>query len=129
MFSSAEGRLQNRDELYAILQSQFESPDLAELRRLFTRYDINWRLLPPLAEAAVYPQMREAKAIVNLEHPSHGKVETVNSPLFVAGSEKRKPRGGPDIGAPTREVVSEVGYSKDAIDKLIASGAAPAPTW
>jgi crotonobetainyl-CoA:carnitine CoA-transferase CaiB-like acyl-CoA transferase len=126
MFSSAEGRLQNRDELYAILQSQFESHELAELRGLFKRFDIKWSILPTLAEAAIDPQMRAAKAIVNFEHPSHGTVETVNSPLFVAGSEKRKPTVAPDIGAHTREVLSELGYSKDAIEKLIASGAATA---
>jgi crotonobetainyl-CoA:carnitine CoA-transferase CaiB-like acyl-CoA transferase len=53
-------------------------------------------------------------------------IETVNSPIFVADSEKQKPRTPPDYGAHTREVLKEAGYSAAEIDRLIQSGAAVA---
>ena len=53
-------------------------------------------------------------------------IETVSSPIFVADREKQKPRTPPDYGAPTREVLEEVGYSAAEIDRLIQSGAAAA---
>jgi formyl-CoA transferase len=126
MFSSNAARTENRDELYALLQSQFEARELAELRTLFKKFDIKWAPLPKLEDVAGDPQMRHAKAVVEIEHPSHGKLETVNSPVFVAGSEKRKPTLAPEIGAHTREVLRELGYSPDAIETLIRSGAATA---
>ena len=55
-----------------------------------------------------------------------GKIETINTPAFVAGSEKRKPAVAPEIGAHTREVLRELGYAPDAIETLIRSGAATA---
>ena len=77
-------------------------------------------------DVAVDPQLRHAKAVVEIDHPAHGKVETINSPVFVAGSEKRKPVMAPEIGAHTREVLRELGYAPDAIEALIRSGAATA---
>jgi formyl-CoA transferase len=126
LFSSNAARSENRDELYALLLSQFESRDLAELRTLFKQFDIKWAPLPLLDEVSVDPQMRHAKAVVELDHPSYGKVETINSPVFVAGSEKRRPTLAPEIGAHTREVLRELGYSAEAIETLIRSGAAAA---
>ena len=126
MFSSNAARTENRDELYALLQSQFEARELAELRSLFKKFDIKWAPLPKLEDVAGDPQLRHAKAVVEIEHPSHGKLETVNSPVFVAGVEKRKPTLAPEIGAHTREVLKELGYSSDAIEALIRSGAATA---
>jgi crotonobetainyl-CoA:carnitine CoA-transferase CaiB-like acyl-CoA transferase len=126
LFSTNAARTENRAELYGLLQSQFEARDLAELRKLFKKFDIKWAPLPKLDEVAVDPQLRHAKAVVEIDEPSHGRVETINSPVFVAGSEKRKPTVAPEIGAHTREVLRELGYSPDAIETLIRSGAATA---
>ena len=127
MFATADARVKHSAELYAILQSQFESHDLAELRGLFKRFDVKWSALPTLADAAIDPQMRAAKAVVSMDHPRRGKLETINSPMFVAGVEKRRPSLAPEIGEHTRDVLRELGYSPDAIEKLIRSGAATAP--
>ena len=89
-------------------------------------HDIKWSPLPTLDEAVRDPQMRECGAIVNFDYPGHGVIETVNSPIFVAESGKRKPRVPPDYGAHTRAILKEAGYSAAEIDRLIQSGAAVA---
>ena len=95
----SEARKENAPELYAILLSQFETKPLSHWRGQFRTHDIKWSPLPTLEEAVRDPQMRDCGAIVNFDYPGHGIIETVNSPIFVAGSEKRKPQPPPDYGA------------------------------
>lgn len=124
LFINDAARSQNAAELHAILQSQFESRDIPTLRKLFKQFDIKWSLLPQLDDVVEDPQLRDAGAVIEIEHPSKRVIETINSPVFVEGAEKCKPRLAPEVGAHTREVLGEIGYSKDAIEKMIASGAA-----
>src|SRR5215469_13442100 len=91
MFATNAGRGTYAAELYGILQSQFESRDLAELRSLFRRYDVKWAPMPKLDDVMEDPQMRASGAFVKMDYPGHGVLETVNSPVFVDGFEKRKP--------------------------------------
>jgi crotonobetainyl-CoA:carnitine CoA-transferase CaiB-like acyl-CoA transferase len=127
MFSTFEARNAHAAELHAILQSQFESRDIAEWRMLFRQYDIKWSPLPMIDDVVTDPQMRAAQAIVDMDYPGQAGLETVNSPLFVAGSPKRKPAAAPAVGAHTREVLREAGFSDAEITTMIARGVAGAP--
>jgi len=126
MFATDPGRVKHAAELHAILQSQFESRDLAELRTLFRRFDVKWAPMPKLEDAAQDPQMRAAGAIIPLDLSARRTIETVNSPVFISTSDKRKPVLAPEIGAHTREVLREIGYPQDQIEKMIESGAVAA---
>jgi crotonobetainyl-CoA:carnitine CoA-transferase CaiB-like acyl-CoA transferase len=44
--------------------------------------------------------------------------------MFVSGAEKRKPTAAPEVGAHTREVLRELGYTDDAIDDMVGRGIA-----
>jgi crotonobetainyl-CoA:carnitine CoA-transferase CaiB-like acyl-CoA transferase len=121
LFSTNEDRAQNAAALYAILQSQFETRDLAEWRSIFKCNDIKFAPLPKLDDVVKDPQMRAANAIISLDYPGVGLLETVNSPVFVSGVEKRKPAAAPEIGAHTREILQELGYSADAIEAIVSS--------
>ena len=122
LFATNADRDRNAAALYAILQSQFESRDLAEWRTIFKRNDIKWAPLPKLDEVVQDPQMRAAEAFIKMDYPGAGVLETVNSPLFVSGVEKRKPTAAAEVGAHTREVLQELGYGADAIESIVRDG-------
>ena len=126
LFATAEARKENAAELHGILLSQFEARPLGHWREEFRTHDIKWSLLPTLDEAVSDPQMRECGAIMNFEYPGRGIIETVDSPVFVAGSNKQKPRVPPEYGAHTRAILKEAGYAGAEIERLIESGAAVA---
>lgn len=118
MFATGEARVTNAAELYALLQSQFESKPVAQWREIFKEYDIKWSPLPTVDEVVQDPQMRAAGAFVEMDWPGH-KLETVSNPISIAGVDKRKPAPAPEIGAHTRQALREVGYSDREIDDLI----------
>ena len=126
LFATHEARKENAAELHAILLSQFESKPLSHWREKFR--DLRYQVVT--AAYARRSGSRSADARLRRDHKfrisRHGVIETVSSPIFVADSEKQKPRTPPDYGAHTREVLEEVGYSAAEIERLIKSGAAAA---
>jgi crotonobetainyl-CoA:carnitine CoA-transferase CaiB-like acyl-CoA transferase len=95
MFNSVEARTQHAAELFAILMSQFESRDLAELRKIFREHDVKWSTLPKIDEVVEDPQVRAAGAFVDLDIPGQGTIQTINSPVFMSGAKKRAPLPAP----------------------------------
>jgi formyl-CoA transferase len=124
LFVDNAARTENAGALFAILQGKFESRDLAEWRGLFKQADIKWAPLPQRADVVKDPQMRAAGAFVDLDYPGHGKLTTINSPIFATGCEKRPPTAAPQLGAHTREVLRDLGYEEETIAVLVQSGIA-----
>jgi len=119
LFLSNRAREENAAALYEILRSQFETLDLAEWASRFRSGDIKWAPLPSLEDAVKDPQMRAAEAIVDCDYPGAGRIETVNSPVFVTGAPKRKPAPAPEVGAHTREILEELGYRGAQLEALL----------
>jgi formyl-CoA transferase len=120
LFCDNAARSANAAELYGLLQSQFESHDLAELRRLFKDADVKWSPMPVLEDVIADPQLAAAGAVTSFS--DHAELRTISSPVFVAGSEKRPFAMAPDVGAHTREVLRELGYTDAAIESMIKAG-------
>lgn len=121
LFCTNSAREVNAAALYEILRAQFESRELAYWAETFKRSDIKWAPLPRLDDVVKDPQLRAAGAIIGLEHPRAGRIETVNSPVFVSSESKRKPSAAPEIGAHTTEILQQLGYSGSEIEVLLHS--------
>ncbi len=124
LFIDNNARAENAEALFAILQAQFESRSLYEWRKLFSKSDIKWAPLPQLEEVVDDPQMRAAGAFVDLEDPEHGRITTVNSPIFSSEGEKQAPVPAPGLGDHTGEVLTELGYDTKEIAALVKEGVA-----
>ncbi|MHB8381597.1 MAG: CaiB/BaiF CoA transferase family protein [Candidatus Binataceae bacterium] len=126
LFATTQSRTENAAALYAILQSQLETRTLSEWRQLFREHDIKWSPLPTLEEAVRDQQMRDCGAIIDFDYPGVARLETIDSPIFVADSPKRAPQPPPGFAMHTREILKEAGYSDQQTQRLIETGAAVA---
>jgi formyl-CoA transferase len=122
MFATIAARREYAAELHAILSAEFEARNLGDLRGLFRRFDIKWSPLPSREDVVTDPQMRACGAFVEHEYPGLGTIETIDSPVFVAGASKRRPTAAAEIGAHTRQTLRAIGYSSDQIDSMVGRG-------
>jgi formyl-CoA transferase len=64
--------------------------------------------------------MLENEVLVPFENDT---MLTVNSPIWIDGSQKVRPRHPPGIGEHSDEILRQAGYDEPAIRQLRASGA------
>jgi crotonobetainyl-CoA:carnitine CoA-transferase CaiB-like acyl-CoA transferase len=79
-----------------------------------------------LSEVVEDPQVEARGPIIQVEHPTAGTVRTVGSPWRL-GSNGKHPdhRPAPLLGADTRGVLVEAGYTEEEINALVEKGV----TW
>ena len=119
-FATKADRHARARELCAIFDAIFATKDLAEWRAIL---DAGGLIFGLVAEAEDIPgdrQMLENGVLVPFEDDT---VLTVNSPLWVEGEEKVKPRRPPAIGEHSDEVLRKFGYDAARIRELRACGA------
>ena len=65
------------------------------------------------------PQMREVEAVVPFENDT---MLTINSPIWIEGATKVRPRKAPNVGEHSDEILGAAGYSDADIAEMRASG-------
>jgi crotonobetainyl-CoA:carnitine CoA-transferase CaiB-like acyl-CoA transferase len=117
-FSTGKARQENSATLVKQIDEVMATRDLSEWAAIFKKYDLVWGQVPSSVEVAHDPQAQEMFAEI-----SPG-LKTIKSPINIEGIEKADPKLPPSIGEHTREVLSSIGLSVEAIQGMIARGAA-----
>jgi crotonobetainyl-CoA:carnitine CoA-transferase CaiB-like acyl-CoA transferase len=125
-FATGEARVENAAQLIAIFDRAFAGRDMKDWEATFAKYDLVWSPVSTIEEIVRDPQMEANGVFIDLDHPRHGKLRTVNSPFFVQGAEKVAPRPAPEMGQHTLEIMRELGYSESLIKEMIERGVATA---
>jgi crotonobetainyl-CoA:carnitine CoA-transferase CaiB-like acyl-CoA transferase len=122
-FATNAGRSTNREALYAVIE-----PRLTEL----TTDDVVCRLdaagvpcgpIRDVAEAMDDGQTRAQHLVLDVEHPTLGRLEVSGAPYHFDGEPVRARQAPPLLGQQTAEILAEAGYTPAEIEYLIASGA------
>jgi len=119
-FASKTDRHARSLELIGLFDEIFATRDLAEWRTRLDGNGLVFGVVGILDDIPTDRQMIDNDVLVPFEGDS---MLTVNSPIWVDGSQKTAPRRPPNVGEHSDEVLREAGYDEAAIRQLRNLGA------
>jgi len=115
-FSSKETRAENRKELYHIFREVFLTRTLAEWRPLIA--DLPASPFQALVDVIDDPQARANGFFLPYDHPIHGPMEIMASPVNLSRTPATIRSPAPEFSQHTEEVLLEAGYTREDIVRL-----------
>lgn len=76
-----------------------------------------------LAEALNDPQTKAQEMVIEVDQPNHGSIRMLGFPVKLSDTPCRLRHPAPELGADTRAVLEEAGFSSDEIAHLAREGA------
>src|SRR5215831_17832918 len=114
-FATKTGRHRRSIELIKIFDEVFATKTLAEWRKLLDGNGLVFGVVGILDDIPGDKQMIDNEVVVPFENDT---MLTVNSPIFVDGAPKVRPRKPPALGEHSDEILRGAGYDEAAIRKL-----------
>jgi crotonobetainyl-CoA:carnitine CoA-transferase CaiB-like acyl-CoA transferase len=118
-FATAASREAHAGELIQILDGIFATKDQTEWRAILDAAGLIFGIVADMDEIAEDEQILASEALVPFVD---GSSLTVNSPIWIRGQEKTRPRPAPAVGKHSDEVLRDAGYSDAEIRALRDEG-------
>ena len=113
----------HRLDLINELEQAFQKKPGAHWRQVFQEKQMSADVIEQFDYPANDPQVAANRYIMELDHPSHGKVKSLGFPIFMSESTARLDKLAPCTGQHSRAVLRDLlGYSEDTIYQLSAAG-------
>lgn len=123
-FAVNSRRSTNRGALYAAIEPRLAELTTDEVVRLLDGAGVPCGPIRDVAQAMDDGQTRSQNLVLEVEHPTIGRLEVSGAPYHFDGEPVRARQAPPLLGEQTEQVLAEVGYDADEIAALLASGAA-----
>lgn len=118
-FVSNKKRVENRDELKAILDAIFKDKSNSEWSEVFKSANLPFGPVNSIQQVFDDPHIRDIELVKQLEHPHAGTVKVVGPPVSFSDSLNTARTAPPILGQHTDEVMRDVlKYDNDKIAEL-----------
>ncbi len=121
-FKTRDARRQNYEALEKELAPLFAAQTRAEWLKRLEANDVPVAPLYNIAEVVGDPQVNHLGLIEEVAHLKTGTLKFVGGPVKYGGLAKEKATPPPQLGEQTTGILSELGYSRTAIDELAVKG-------
>ena len=127
VYDDPETLFAKRDEVWEKLAEETRKWSMKDLMAALLKADIWCGEVKTHLEAAKDPQVEHMGLIQTYEHPNAGEVKVVGPAIRMSETPPSIDRHAPLVGEHTKEVLSDLGWSDEAINDLIDKGAAGIP--
>jgi len=123
-YSTDEARREHRDELVAKVSEICQQYTSAELESKLAAVGVPCGQLLNAGEVSQDPQIVIRQLIEEWDYPSVGRVKTVRTPMMISGELPETRMQAPHLDEHTSQVLAELGYSEEEVQRLIERGIA-----
>ena len=112
-------RIAKREEIMACLQNSFLTRNLDEWLAILSDADVPCGPVYNIKESYSDPQAVHRGSVLEINHPSEGKIKLRGFPAIFSESITRKDMPPPLPGMHTSEILHSLGYTEEEISRLI----------
>ena len=121
-FNTNPNRCKHYDELNEEINKWTTQHDLDDIIKLLHAKGQPVAPILNIAEVLALPHVKERKMLVEVDDPVAGKVPTIAQPIRFSLTPCVVEKSAPLLGENTREILTELGYSEERINKLAQEG-------
>jgi crotonobetainyl-CoA:carnitine CoA-transferase CaiB-like acyl-CoA transferase len=122
-FRTNADRMAHKEELAGIIAERTKVLSSAEWINAFEDAGVPAGPINRIGDMLADPQVKARDMVVEVEHPSAGRVKALGLPIKFSVTPGRVKRAAPRFGEHTREVLATLGYSAEEIERLASEGA------
>jgi crotonobetainyl-CoA:carnitine CoA-transferase CaiB-like acyl-CoA transferase len=122
-FRTSSLREENKDERLVLTQEALARFTVAEALARLEAEDVPAAPVLTRREMIRHPQVEANRIVVESDHPEAGRLRQARQPAVFSRTPAEIRRGAPRLGADTRDVLLEAGFSPEEIRALVAAGA------
>jgi len=119
-YATHDTQVAHRDELQARWRQEFGTRTTKQVVDALESVDILCAPVNDIAAALVDPQVAENEMVVEMRHPEVGKVKAIGIPQKLEATPGSVRLAPPLLGEHSREVLAELGFSRDEINALVS---------
>lgn len=121
-FASNQARLQNRAELISLIEARLAHIPAGELLPKLRQAEIPCGPINTVSDILGDAHYVERGNIITQEHPRMGEIHSLANPVRLAETPPAYRLPPPLLGEHTEEILSELGYSAEAVEVMRAAG-------
>jgi crotonobetainyl-CoA:carnitine CoA-transferase CaiB-like acyl-CoA transferase len=126
-FDSAATRTKNAAAYFEVQATSLGHKTTDEWVELFDKLDVPAARYNSIDDLLTDPHLKDVGFYKEENHPSEGKIHRTKLANVFSGGARETETHAPRLGEHTRNVLTELDYTKDEIEALLASGAVGEP--